>query len=176
MGAQALSHLDLCRNQKGQFVRRTTGLTFDGRGVWIDKKGYPCIHLDGVDRKLHVVVWERAHGPKPHGMQIHHKDENKANYALDNLELVTPSDHQRIHKGWVRDGGTWIAKPCSRCEQTLPLDDFYEVRTRNMLSALCKKCTNVVTAERNKSVPEKRRLYNQRWYQKSKARRGGDAQ
>jgi len=174
MGAAALNHLD--RNEKGQFVRRTTGPTFEGHGVWIDKKGYPSIWLNGRIVKVHVVVWERANGPKPKGTEIHHKDEDKANYALANLELLTNSEHQRIHAGWLRDeNGNWTAKPCTRCAQVLPLSAFYPVKTRNRPSALCRACTNVVTAEHNKAVPEKRRLYNQRWYQKSKARRGGDA-
>jgi hypothetical protein len=43
-------------------------------------------------------VWERHHGTVPEGWQIHHIDGDHANNAIDNLTLLTNSDHQRLHK------------------------------------------------------------------------------
>ena len=157
------------RNQKGQFVRGTNGNLFEGFGIWYDTKGYPCIWIDSKGIRLHVYIWERVHGSKPAGTNVHHKDFDKGHYALENLELVTDSDHRRIHAGWIQKGGQWIAKPCTRCLIVKKLSEFYP-RKGYTPSALCKRCANTVTAARNRMVPEKRRLYNQRWYAKKKRR------
>ena len=37
----------------------------------------------------HLYVWEQAHGPVPNGYDIHFKDGNKQNCALENLELIS---------------------------------------------------------------------------------------
>lgn len=160
------------RNDKGQFLRRATGEMFEGFPIWYDQKGYPLIHVNGKDIKVHVFVWERQHGTKPHGFDIHHKDHNKGNFDLQNLELLSGSDHRRVHAGWVKQDGKWIAKPCGDCKQILPLDAFYERRTANTPSSRCKECHKKWSNNRIVSK-EKLALYNRRWYQKRK--RGGDA-
>lgn len=127
------------RNKKGQFIKGTNGETYGGFGIWYDKKGYATIWINGKNIKLHIYIWEKANGEKPKGMQIHHKDFNKRNYNLDNLELVSQSDHFRIHAGWVRENGEWIEKPCNGCKKTLLLDKFYK-RKGHTPTALCKVC------------------------------------
>lgn len=52
----------------------------------------------------HVLVWERAHGPKPQGCDIHHIDGNGKNNALENLECLTKSEHRRLHAMLKREG------------------------------------------------------------------------
>lgn len=52
----------------------------------------------------HVLVWERAHGPKPPGCEIHHIDGNGKNNALENLECLTKSEHRRLHAMLKREG------------------------------------------------------------------------
>src|SRR5262245_28980841 len=42
---------------------------------------------------VHRLVWEAFHGPIPSGFEINHRDGNKANNRLDNLELVTRSEN-----------------------------------------------------------------------------------
>lgn len=44
------------------------------------------------------VTWETAHGAIPRGMGIHHRDDNKLNDAIDNLELVSKARHLEIHR------------------------------------------------------------------------------
>lgn len=46
---------------------------------------------------LHQAVWVAANGPIPRGYHIHHRDGDTGNNALDNLEMVSPGDHCRIH-------------------------------------------------------------------------------
>lgn len=160
------------RNQHGQFVKRQTGDQFEGFAVWLDRKGYPCIWLQNRSVKVHIFVWERANGPKPQGYDIHHKDYDKSNYALDNLELLSHSDHQRIHAGWQREQGDWIAKPCSRCKVVLPLSEFYP-RKGYTPTAQCRPCHNVSSAEnvtRNFEMVKRRK---HEWYLRRKQQNKG---
>jgi hypothetical protein len=43
----------------------------------------------------HRLAWVAANGRVPEGLEINHKDGNKRNNRLDNLELVTHRDNQR---------------------------------------------------------------------------------
>jgi hypothetical protein len=44
---------------------------------------------------VHVLLWESINGPVPKGMFVVFKDRNKANIALDNLELIDRHEHMR---------------------------------------------------------------------------------
>lgn len=60
--------------------------------------GYAFILAEG--RKWvrhHRWVWEKRHGPIPKGFVIHHKDGNKLNNKLRNLELMSRGEHQKAH-------------------------------------------------------------------------------
>ena len=48
-------------------------------------------------RRLYYFVWELFNGPIPKGYQIHHKDENRLNDRLDNLEILTEFEHKSLH-------------------------------------------------------------------------------
>lgn len=74
-------------------------ITLFGRIYTIRNIGrYPHIRINGRVKFLHVIVWEQFNGPKPKGYEIHHKDLNKQNYNLDNLELLSILEHKKIHK------------------------------------------------------------------------------
>ncbi|MDY7225779.1 HNH endonuclease signature motif containing protein [Hyalangium rubrum] len=47
---------------------------------------------------LHVYVWLRNHGPLLPGHVIHHRDHNKLNAQLSNLEAIHRSDHAKRHR------------------------------------------------------------------------------
>ena len=72
---------------------------------------------------VHRLVYETFIEAVPPGMQINHKDENKYNNRLDNLEIVTPSENLKYGTGLERrirtrrktQGSLWSAqlrKPC----------------------------------------------------------------
>lgn len=46
---------------------------------------------------LHRLIWEDFYGPIPEGWIIHHKDENKLNNCICNLELMRKEDHNSHH-------------------------------------------------------------------------------
>ncbi len=63
------------------------------------KKGYLTIVLGVPGARqtrsmfAHRLVWIAYNGPIPDGLQINHKDLNKANNCLSNLEVVSPSEN-----------------------------------------------------------------------------------
>lgn len=47
--------------------------------------------------RLHVYVWSFYNGDVPKGYQIHHKDEDKSNNDISNLDCLTLHDHLSYH-------------------------------------------------------------------------------
>lgn len=72
----------------------------------IDGLGYIWIRLpDGKGRRAeHRWVWEQANGPIPQGYEIHHRNEDRTDNRLENLELVTLAEHRRRHHRRYSDG------------------------------------------------------------------------
>lgn len=60
----------------------------------INNSGYCRVNLCWNSKHkhyfVHRLIWEAFNGPIPKGLQINHKDENKLNNCLSNLEMVTP--------------------------------------------------------------------------------------
>lgn len=50
-------------------------------------------------RRLHRAVWEYHNGPIPDGYHVHHKDEDRSNNSIENLELLPAADHLSQHSG-----------------------------------------------------------------------------
>lgn len=44
---------------------------------------------------LHVIVWEAYNGSIPKDLEIDHKDNNKRNCSLDNLQLLSRKDNMK---------------------------------------------------------------------------------
>ena len=90
-------------------------------GLHITRKGYLRGRFDGRTRLAHVVEWERHNGPVPPGWQVHHVNEDKQDNRIENLTLVDPTTHKRIHGGCeLRDGEWW--KPCRLCGEVKRID------------------------------------------------------
>ena len=65
--------------------------------VWSRDGGRQVVKVGKEWIKYYRWVWERANGRIPKGYQIHHKDLNPMNDALDNLQLLTNSEHKTLH-------------------------------------------------------------------------------
>ena len=66
--------------------------------VDINGRGYLLARIYNDDGKLkqmriHRLVYMAHRGAIPDGMQINHKDENKTNNCIDNLELMTNKEN-----------------------------------------------------------------------------------
>lgn len=68
----------------------------DSKG-WVDA-GYRKVSIDGEDIREHRRIVEETFGIKLESNKIiHHKDGNKINNSLDNLEVMTASEHMKLH-------------------------------------------------------------------------------
>lgn len=64
-----------------------------------DKTGYylSTSRINGKRKRLHIYIWEKHNGAIPSGFHIHHKDKNKYNNSIENLELIDGSKHLSLH-------------------------------------------------------------------------------
>ena len=56
-----------------------------------------------TSRLYHRVIWAENYGPIPNGCIVHHKDENTENNDVDNLIMVSTSQHAKIHYHYALD-------------------------------------------------------------------------
>ena len=63
--------------------------------------GYPAIFVNGKNAYIHRLGWIKHNGEIPKGYVVRHKDENKLNWNIENLELLSRSQHIRKHKDVV---------------------------------------------------------------------------
>ena len=77
---------------------------------------------------------------------VHHRDGNKENNALENLQIIDPKSHARLHNGWVAVADKWF-KTCGCCGR------FLAVTPSNFTKRLkgeCRRCGSRKQAERVK--------------------------
>lgn len=92
-----------------------------------ERRYFVCLSKHGKlqrgNRYLHRAVWEYHYGPIPIGKKyhVHHKDGNRANNQIENLELLTCLDHIRHHyrqdpEAWIelRKGGLIAAREAAK--------------------------------------------------------------
>jgi hypothetical protein len=66
----------------------------------LDKDGYMMIKVAEPNKwkPKHVWIWEQANGPVPKGYKILFADQNKSNFALDNLILISYGESAQLNK------------------------------------------------------------------------------
>ena len=62
---------------------------------------------------IHRAVWEFYNGKIPKGYVVHHKDENKANNDISNLQLLTKTEHKKLHNA-TRKPEKYICDYCGK--------------------------------------------------------------
>ena len=68
-------------------------ITFAGIVYYWDGRYF----ISARGKRLHVAVWESCYGPVPQGCCVHHRDNDRRNNAIDNLEILTRSGHAKLH-------------------------------------------------------------------------------
>jgi hypothetical protein len=128
------------RDNKGRFI---------AGGLCITRKGYRRIWVRSERRKRmeHNVVWEKYFGSIPKGFEIHHKDRNKLNNHITNLQLVDDLTQKRLHSDCKIVGGRWY-KRCRQCCVVKSVDEYYKVYGK-CIQSICKKC-QIKNSVRNK--------------------------
>lgn len=115
--------------------------------TYVGRDGY----LKTGNTSFHRVVWEHHFGKIPKGYEIHHIDKNKKNNSIDNLMLVTPFEHKKIHGGSRLIDGEWF-KICRDCKiEKNEKNDFYS--NERQVYFVCKDCWAV----RSSAIVEKRK-------------------
>jgi len=71
------------------------------------KTGY-WISTDRPRTRAHRWVWISIHGLIPKGYHIHHKNDDKSDNSIENLELIEQSRHMRIH--YTEEKKEWAKK------------------------------------------------------------------
>lgn len=67
-------------------------------------------------RMKHILIWEKEHGPVPKTHSVLFLDQNKGNFSLDNLKLVSKAEvlffnqHGASHVKEVNESKLLIAK------------------------------------------------------------------
>ena len=59
--------------------------------------GWDSTENKAVHQWVHRMVWEAAYGSIEAGKVIHHKNDNPLDNRVENMELVTPQEHNQIH-------------------------------------------------------------------------------
>jgi len=110
------------RRKQGMEKFKENPTTKDWRG-WT-KVYIPAAHPElekGWMPEHHFVWWKEHDELPPEDKVIHHKDGDKKNNDIDNLELITPEEHGRIH-----NKKKTVVKECKICDghfETIPSDE-----------------------------------------------------
>lgn len=75
------------------------GVTYTSRP---GRKYFKTMRWDKVRKRyyaesLHQAVWKFHYGPIPAGFDVHHKDDDYRNNVVSNLQILSRSDHARLH-------------------------------------------------------------------------------
>lgn len=65
--------------------------------IHVNHEGYLSVKVNKKRYRVHRLVYEYFIGNIPKGYHIHHIDGNKQNNCIDNLECISPSDHNKKH-------------------------------------------------------------------------------
>lgn len=65
--------------------------------IWVDRDGYLTVKLNKKRHMVHRLVFEYFGNDFNSDYHIHHIDGNKQNNCIDNLECISPSEHNKRH-------------------------------------------------------------------------------
>lgn len=120
------------------------------------QRGYLCEHVivngKTTHRPVHRRVWEEANGPIPEGHVIHHRNGDRLDNRLENLECILRAAHPSRHR--TRSDETH--RMCGACEQRLPHAEFWKGQKR------CKTCSRASRDAWAAEHPERLAEYNRR--------------
>lgn len=82
-------------------------------------KGNKYFVNTSLHKAMHRYVWEYYNGKIPEGYDIHHKDGNRYNNDISNLECLSSTKHKQLHgrnltqeqREWRRNNLNTVARP-----------------------------------------------------------------
>jgi hypothetical protein len=134
---------DLCAKHYSRFMKHgdpLVSLTAEWGSGTIHPSGYRIHHRGSTFSKEHRAVMERHLGrPLLSTEHVHHINHIKTDNRIDNLMIVTPAEHARIHKRLPEN--TASTKRCPKCQLVLAHEAFNRNRARHDgLSPYCRAC------------------------------------
>ncbi len=94
----------------------------------------PRAFRDGYALRSQVVWWLAKGEPHPRDRELHHKNENKLDDSLENLESLENADHQREH---ARLDGSRVWFDCAKCGKRFDMPKHRVRYTRAFCSQAC---------------------------------------
>lgn len=129
----AYKHTKLRKNSKTEFFTRSLNEKLLG-GFKLSAKGYLRINLNKKVKFVHQIIMLTFVGPA-NDLQVNHKDGNKLNNALDNLEYVTNNQNRqhavnnRLHYHKIHKQDYYIVFNCYLLGESVDdLARFYRVK------------------------------------------------
>ncbi len=105
--------------------------------------GYIRYHNAQTNKKVyeHQLVGTKAFGPIPKGYHVHHKEDPKTNNTPENLEVLSNSEHARLHIRLKRpdyNGKVSVSCVCPICTKSFSVDQTrWKLRENHYCSQEC---------------------------------------
>jgi hypothetical protein len=64
----------------------------------ISSDGYIYIRVNSYIIAEHRYIWEQHNGKIPEGFMVHHKNEDKQDNRIENLECISKKEHGKSHR------------------------------------------------------------------------------
>jgi hypothetical protein len=112
--------------------------------------------MNGKNNYFHRIIWENERGEIPEGFDVHHKDGNKLNNAIENLECISHSEHLSKHMKGKKIPNSWYKTPAGkkyRSEKSIETWKNREVHTLKCLQ--CGKDFQAIQIDRAKYCDNK---------------------
>ena len=87
-------------SDKGRYYSHPRPYCKGGYGYGNERGKYLSISLSNKTKEtkyIHVLVWEAFNGEIPEGYVVHHKNHNRKDNRLENLELLDMHTHATMH-------------------------------------------------------------------------------
>lgn len=110
----------------------------------IRKDGYTVIKIDGHNKYEHQIIWGKHFGQKPEGYDVHHKNGDKSDNRIENLELIAHGDHRKNHSGSFLKDGRWFKK-CRVCGEVKEVNEenwYLRKKKDGVGHGKCRVCNN----------------------------------
>ncbi len=111
---------------------------------YVDNKGrfrvhrpdYPNAYDFGYALRYHVVWWLEHGECHPSGTDLHHRNGDRLDDEIENLELMSHADHTGLHRSMPG-----VELVCARCEEFFSVP-AWRVRSRAKRGSKIKFCSN----------------------------------
>lgn len=110
--------------------------------IW--KPSHPLANKDG-NILVHRMVYFDYYGSIPEGHHIHHKDGNKKNNAIENLEAITNSEHHKEH----HPTGAKMRNQYGECKVKALEQRISYRRMKKFIPRTCEQCSTSFVMKRS---------------------------